>query len=604
MRMINKIAVSLLIVFAWSFTIGALANKPASMVTYADGSACYQRLKADSKARKNRARWQECIAIFESIASNSPSSNDAPRANYSAARLTRELYGQKKRKSDLGQALKYYNRVVIDYPKSRLADDALYQIAQVRYYQMNDRERAKKALRAQIKRYPRGDTTPQAKAMLKKLEGRGEDAKKEDAKKEKDRAYSDPAVETSYPADVVVSDMRPASSKQPALLLDVKQHRAGDETIVTLQFDRPLPFRTIFEGGEGGRRAKSSLEIQLKETHEVKGLAKKIRVNSPTVRSIRVGPRILGGTKVTVALRKNTDYRLVQHRRSLDVIFRSAIIEKEARMPRTAKAAAASYEAPPPPSREKKKSSFSLGSLLPWKKDRKAKGAGPLRVVIDPGHGGEEDGAIGPHGIREKDVVQQIAQMLAQDLRRELGAKVWLTRQRDKTVSLKKRYKTAKRRKADLFISIHANASTDKRHRGIETYYLNNASDDAAKKLAMRENESWKGPKSDIDAILATMLQNAMTDESRELAVSVQTSLVQNMRKRYKGIKNRKARSALFYVLVGTQCPSILVETSFITNPREEMRLADPTYQQEIASSIAEGVKEFVAKKPAAYSSL
>ncbi len=143
-------------------------------------------------------------------------------------------------------------------------------------------------------------------------------------------------------------------------------------------------------------------------------------------------------------------------------------------------------------------------------------------VVIDPGHGGKDTGAIGPDGLEEKDLTLAIAKNTAQELKDRIGSvQVFLTRETDKTLDLGQRVKFANKKKADYFISIHANASKSKKDHGIQTYYLNNASDEASERLASQENKYAGGKSSDIEKIIATMLQNEATDGSRDLARSV-----------------------------------------------------------------------------------
>jgi len=227
-----------------------------------------------------------------------------------------------------------------------------------------------------------------------------------------------------------------------------------------------------------------------------------------------------------------------------------------------------------------------------------------LRIVIDPGHGGKDPGAIGPKGTKEKDIALIISRKLAKELRKKTGAKVYLTRSRDRYLTLEDRDAYAVSKKADLFISIHANASRKRAMTGIETYSLNNASDKAAARLAMRENRASRKTLSDVEHILSTMLQNYDTLESKYVADQVQTSLMKRMSRRYPGVRNRKVRSALFYVLVGAKCPAILVETSFISNPREERRLLNRHYQDHLAIAIAEGVRGYVSNRAKGVSAL
>jgi N-acetylmuramoyl-L-alanine amidase len=227
------------------------------------------------------------------------------------------------------------------------------------------------------------------------------------------------------------------------------------------------------------------------------------------------------------------------------------------------------------------------------KKAKAADGAKPFVFVIDPGHGGQDEGAVGPGGAKEKDVTLAISKTLAAKLKKLPDTKVYLTRDSDTALTLEDRNAVAVSKKADLFISIHANAAEDHRMSGIETYYLNNATDRAAAKLASRENKASKNKLSAVEHILSTMLQNNDAAESELLARDVQSSLVDRIGKKYK-VHNRNVRSALFYVLVGAKCPAILVETSFISNPREEKRLVERSYQSDLATSVADGVLKFI----------
>lgn len=220
----------------------------------------------------------------------------------------------------------------------------------------------------------------------------------------------------------------------------------------------------------------------------------------------------------------------------------------------------------------------------------------PRLIVIDPGHGGSDTGAIGPKGVKEKEVTLDIAKKLAAELRLK-GMSVFLTRDSDKTLTLADRTKFANSKDADLFISIHANASVSKKQRGVQTYFLNNATDEASLRLAEQENKNLGRKASDLEKIIATMIQTESTEDSKELARAVHKNIVASLSKKYNGINDQHVRSALFYVLVGVKCPSILVETSYISNPKEEARLIDKSYQNLLADAISNGVKSFSSKQ-------
>jgi N-acetylmuramoyl-L-alanine amidase len=215
------------------------------------------------------------------------------------------------------------------------------------------------------------------------------------------------------------------------------------------------------------------------------------------------------------------------------------------------------------------------------------------RVVIDPGHGGKDTGAIGPHGVREKDIALAIARRLATRLR-ALGFTAVLTRNDDSFVALDERTRIANEAKADLFVSIHCNAAKQRKLSGIETWTLNVASDRYAARLAAFENAEAERTVSDLRLILADLATKSNAGDARELAQSVQASLVRNLRSRVGKITDHGVKQALFYVLLGTHMPSILVETAFLSNPSEEARLRSAKYQEGAAEAIARGVKDFV----------
>jgi len=217
-------------------------------------------------------------------------------------------------------------------------------------------------------------------------------------------------------------------------------------------------------------------------------------------------------------------------------------------------------------------------------------GLGIRRVVIDPGHGGKDPGAIGPGGLREKDVVLKIAMKLEKRLQRDLGLETILTRRDDVFIPLDERTAIANTRRADLFVSIHANATRGRRTRGIETYVLNFATDEESMELAARENAVSTTKLSDLQYILYDLMQTAKIGESRALAEHVQGSVCNRLDRKYSRIRNLGVKEAPFYVLIGANMPCILIEVSFISNKLEERRLRDERYLDELVSGITEGI--------------
>jgi N-acetylmuramoyl-L-alanine amidase len=221
-------------------------------------------------------------------------------------------------------------------------------------------------------------------------------------------------------------------------------------------------------------------------------------------------------------------------------------------------------------------------------------------VVLDAGHGGDDLGAVGVENALEKDVVLRIAKNVQILLEDRLRARVVLTRDSDSFISLADRTRIANENKADLFISIHANASEQKNAQGIETYYLDNTKDRSSLKLAERENKSLEfGASSetnkDLQFVFSDLIQNVKLEPSIALAHRIQSTVVNKLSRSYSAIKDLGVKKAPFYVLVGAHMPCILVEVSFIDHPIEGKRLGSTKYQDLLSTAIYEGIlKHFI----------
>ncbi len=219
------------------------------------------------------------------------------------------------------------------------------------------------------------------------------------------------------------------------------------------------------------------------------------------------------------------------------------------------------------------------------------------KIVIDPGHGGKDPGAIGRTGVYEKQLVLDIANRLARALRRRLKAKVLLTRTRDNFIPLEERTAFANTQQADLFVSIHANSSPSRRLHGIETYLLSEATDERALKVAARENGVPVKELNDLQVILSDLRMRGQINQSVPFAESVQEEVISYLSRRYSRVRNLGVKQAPFYVLLGAQMPSVLVEVGFLSNRLGERRLKSPKYRQFLATSISRGIRRFVKQK-------
>ena len=226
----------------------------------------------------------------------------------------------------------------------------------------------------------------------------------------------------------------------------------------------------------------------------------------------------------------------------------------------------------------------------------RGKAPGERVVVLDPGHGGVEDGAVGTGGLKEKSLTLDIARRLRSILESERGVTVVLTREEDRLVGLDERTAIANHNRADLFVSIHLNASPRTSAAGAETYYLSTeATDDEARTLAALEN-GWSDDEPEdpanadpLDLVLWDLAQNRYLEESSSLGERVQKEL-----NRLTGVRNRGVRQAPFRVLMGATMPAILVECGFISNPNEEQKFRDDAYRDRVARAIGNAVVDFL----------
>jgi N-acetylmuramoyl-L-alanine amidase len=215
------------------------------------------------------------------------------------------------------------------------------------------------------------------------------------------------------------------------------------------------------------------------------------------------------------------------------------------------------------------------------------------RVVIDPGHGGHDQGTQGPRGLLEKDLVLDVAKRVGKLVEERMGAEVIYTRTDDTFIPLQDRTALANEKKADLFLSIHANSSRYARIAGVETYYLNFTDSQDAMEVAARENATSDKSIFELKDLIQKITLHEKVEESKEFASHVQTSLQAFESRSFPQSKNRGVKRAPFIVLIGAQMPSVLTEIGFLTNPREEALLKKADYRQKLANAIFRGISRY-----------
>lgn len=219
-----------------------------------------------------------------------------------------------------------------------------------------------------------------------------------------------------------------------------------------------------------------------------------------------------------------------------------------------------------------------------------------MTILIDPGHGGEEDGATREFNgvmVKEKDLTLSISKLIYEKLQKK--HRVFLTRSFDRTVTLQERAQIAEKIKADLFISVHINSSTDPRAKGIETFYLDNHDDIAVKKVEKTENIN-PGTADGIQQILIDLAVEQTVQTSKPLAFLVHTEAKKNLKGRY-AMLNRGVKPALFYVLALSKRPGVLLEAGFMTNDDDLKKIQQEKFQQLYADAVVRGIDQYIRSK-------
>ncbi len=573
-----------LAVFCWPRPLQAAPANPLEK-EYTRAKADFEKLRVDDAQGAYRANWEQNARRFRTIFLGSPKGSDiSARALFMLGRVSYEMHTLFQLRTDLEEALEYFRDVTLIFPEHRLADDALYLRGYIHLIAKNDRMGAIPYFTQVVERYPKGDMAPAAR---KQLAEQG-------------------VVMVSGAAGV---DRAPGLAQVEPL----KYWSTSDYTRVVVQLSGPakygvqllegvgdMPPRLVVDFGGSVIPPESSRTIPIGD-----GLLKRVRAAQYSRDTVRV----------VLDIDNIVKYKIFSLQDPFRVVIDVKGLGSRPELAQQADQKESSPGQPPvlaPNGREKRR--VTSGVPVP-----QAPGAAPSqpsppvpnlgppslaqqlgltvrRIVIDPGHGGKDPGAIAPNGLKEKDVVLAVAKIMAAKLRESLGAEVVLTRSEDVFLPLEERTAIANTRAGDLFISLHVNAAPSPDLLGVETYYLDLASDEAAMRLAALENATTTHKMSDMQAILADLLNNAKKDESAKLAQRVQLAMAGGL-----GLKNLGVKKAPFYVLIGAQMPAVLSEMTFLSNPGEAARLTDPRYLETLALQLATGVSGYVRQAEVAF---
>jgi N-acetylmuramoyl-L-alanine amidase len=537
------------------FVLAVAAVMVASPVSAARKDAlrkandCTRRLHRSKKRIKYRDQWLSCIRAYETYYRKYPKGRQADEALYAIARLHKGLYGYSMRSSDLDESIRRFRQVVKEFPQSRFADDSQYQLGEIYLKYKKDLARAYVEYFKVTVDFPQGDMKPRAQERVSELE----------AKMGKRKSLAD----LPRPPEVAAITPPPL-----ARVTDVRHWSAQDYTRVVIDVDDQVEYASHLLRPDPKLKTPRRLYIDLQNAALDAKFVGAIPIGDGLLRKVRAGQYKPEVVRVVLDIESIDNHKIF----SLDDPFR-IVIDVTGKGKQQVQPGQG--EVP----------SFSLAQQL---------GLGVKKVVIDPGHGGKDPGALGPSGVREKDVVLAIARKLQIKLERELRLVATLTRDSDRFLPLEERTAFANTQKADLFVSIHTNAHKIRSVHGISTYILNVATDEEAARVAAFENAVSTKQISDLEKILNDLMLNSKINESSRLADAVQLGLTKRLPAKYSKIKDLGVRQAPFYVLIGAQMPSIMVETAFITNKREEKRLANPNFQDAVVDGIVAGIRSYI----------
>ena len=496
------------------------------------------------------------------------------------------------------RAVARYEALVHKYPVSGYTDNALWQAGNLALFafdthgQTADKKTGLRLLRQLVTSYPSSSLVVHAKEVIRL------------------REVAAPVPTTSAPAHAPAA-AKPVSS--PVMIRDVKRTTLPDGIRVSIEMDAELPYqserlenpRRVFFDIKGARPASTLQDSALKFQEDI-------------VREIRLG-RHPTATRVVMDMEGAESYSVftlydpfrivVDFKRAEGVVAQPPVLAPPTvitpppplalppanrETPAQAADSAAPPDAKPIPSRPitgpspalpsaNKDGSFSLARQL---------GLGVSRIVIDAGHGGHDPGAQG-NGLSESELTLDVAQRLSRLLQKQPGVEVVMTRSTDVFIPLEERTAIANREGADLFLSIHANASRSVKAHGVETYYLNFATNPEAEATAARENSGSAQTMHRLPEIVKAIALNNKMDESRDFAAIVQRAMVRRLATRNKNLRDLGVKQAPFVVLIGAAMPSVLAEISFVTNRQEGALLKTAAYRQQIAEALHDAVVRY-----------
>lgn len=489
-----------------------------------------------NRGENSRDRWLRYVKSLQMVYHRDPGHAKAPLALFMLGRMYEEMHSRFHDPHDLTQAAGYYEDLAMIFPKDNLADDALLNLGKISLDKKSNGRKAEKIFARIIAVYPDGDMAQAAALMLRQMKNGNEPAVIREKKVER------------------AADQPMAVLSQPIRFWSTKNY-----TRVVIEPSFPVQFKEAFLPAD--RDLPRRLYIDLYNSRIAPTFQNAIPIRDGLLRQVRGAQFDKTTVRVVLDTESVEDYKIF----TMTDPFR-VVIDVTGSKPK-------------------------VPEKLPTLAEQF--GLGVKTIVIDPGHGGKDPGALGVNGLQEKDIVLKVAKKVAAILEKETAFKVLLTRDRDVYIPLEERTAIANTKEADLFVSIHANSAPNIHANGVETYFLSLATSPEEMQAAARENAASASQISDLQKILQDLMQNSKIEESARLAGRVQGELVNGLRNY--AVKNLGVKKAPFIVLIGAQMPAILTEIAFLSNSDEVRRLQDDRYLEAIARHIAAGVRQYAA---------
>ncbi len=544
----KKIRIVLLSVCSLLIFCSAASAGKSPKDLYYQAESCYQYLLENQKKQQDRGNWLYCIQKYKEVHRLNPYGPWAAAGLYKTGLLYAGLSRLSNRDSDKKTALALLEQIIKQYPKSRYKNQAADEIRRISIQSPAIDPTAVRHL------------TKKAGLLSKKT--------------------GSPKISAPEPA--ATEPPLPLFPKGFSTVKDLRFWSNPNYTRIVIDSDYETNYIHHLLKNDPTISKPQRLYVDLSQSKLGKTFKKSKQINDNLLKEARAAQYTADTVRVVIDIKSFKNYKVFSLKNPFRIVI--DVWGKNGKQEKYVK------KSPPGkdyyPSTNQKITPSAIAKQL---------ALGVQTIVIDPGHGGHDFGAPGYiKGTHEKDIVLQLAKNLTRKIKNTINCNVILTRETDRFLTLEERTAIANTKNADLFISIHTNASRDNRAYGIETYFLNLATDDESIMVAAKENATSTKNISDLQSILIDLMQNAKINESSRLATHVQDSMFHSLREQYNRIKSKGVKQAPFYVLLGAQMPAVLIETAFISNESECKRLIDPTYQERLCDSILYGIRNYI----------